>query len=103
MALEPCVEVVCTLRILPEGKTAPGGHELIVDYWRVGRPAPGAEDAFTKCLVQTQAEGGATLFKLDYHGQPAFLAQSSQLYLEPCLLSLGDMFCMQESVRAENR
>ena len=103
VALEPCVEVVCTLRILPEGKTAPGGHELIVDYWRVGRPAPGAEDAFTKCLVQTQAEGGATLFKLDYHGQPAFLAQSSQLYLEPCLLSLGDMFCMQESVRAENR
>ena len=87
VALEPSVEVVCTVRILPEGKTAPGGHELIVDYWRVGGPAPGAEDAFTKCLVQMQVEGGATLFKLGYHGQPAFLTQSSQLYLETCLPS----------------
>ncbi|KAF8058784.1 asparaginyl-tRNA synthetase [Lyophyllum atratum] len=155
LTLESSVEIVGTLQAVPEGKQAPGGHELIVDYWRTLGAAPGAEDAFTNrlneksdpsiqadlrhlvlrgetasgvlrlrsyllaafreamtsysilevtppCLVQTQVEGGATLFKLDYYGQPAFLTQSSQLYLETVLPSLGDVFCVQESFRAEN-
>jgi asparaginyl-tRNA synthetase len=166
------VELVGTLQVLPEGKTAPGGHELAVDYWRLIGGSPGGDDAFSTklnevrpipchsrvpltavqhsdpsvladlrhlvlrgetassvlrlraallsafrqayaansimevtppCLVQTQVEGGATLFTLDYYGQPAFLTQSSQLYLETCLPSLGDVFCVQESFRAEKR
>lgn len=155
LTLESTIQLTGTLQVVPEGKTAPGGHELTVDYWKVLGAAPGAEDAFTSrlneksdpsiqadlrhlvlrgetasavlklrsallssfrdslnandlmevtppCLVQTQVEGGATLFKLDYYGQPAFLTQSSQLYLETCLPSLGDVFCVQESFRAEN-
>jgi len=154
LTVESTVALYGTLKAVPEGKQAPGGHELHVDFWELIHAAPGGDEAFESqlntesdpnvlynlrhlvirgetsskilkmrsvivqafrqhffdqgyfeltppCLVQTQVEGGSTLFEFEYYGEKAYLTQSSQLYLETAVPSLGDVFCIQESFRAE--
>lgn len=152
LSTESSVQFYGTVELVPDGKKAPGGHELAVDYWCLigSAPAGGAEvylneeahfdvqldhryllirrervskvlelrslitESFNEhykfngykrvyppTLVQTQVEGGSTLFEFNYFGEKAYLTQSSQFYLETVLPSLFNVYCIERSYRAE--
>lgn len=46
-------------------------------------------------------EGTSTLFETDYHGSPAFLTQSGQLYMEAAAAAFGKVYCFGPTFRAE--
>jgi asparaginyl-tRNA synthetase len=46
-------------------------------------------------------EGTSTLFQTDYHGEPAYLTQSGQLYMEAAAAAFGRAYCFGPTFRAE--
>jgi asparaginyl-tRNA synthetase len=46
-------------------------------------------------------EGTTTLFAVDYFGEPAYLTQSGQLYLEAGAMAFGKAYCFGPTFRAE--
>jgi asparaginyl-tRNA synthetase len=55
----------------------------------------------TPMFITAAVEGGAALFKVDYFGQPVYLTQSSQFYLEALIFSLEKVYVVAPSFRAE--
>jgi asparaginyl-tRNA synthetase len=52
-------------------------------------------------IVKSAVEGGSTLFPVKYFKDEAFLSQSAQLYLEALIFSLGPVWTIGPSFRAE--
>jgi asparaginyl-tRNA synthetase len=52
-------------------------------------------------LITAACEGGATLFEVKYFDQKAYLTQSWQLYAEAAIASLGKIYTIAPSFRAE--
>src|SRR5215213_282661 len=52
-------------------------------------------------IVKGSVEGGSTLFTIKYFDENAYLSQSAQLYLEAMIFSLGPVWSLTPSFRAE--
>lgn len=55
----------------------------------------------TPILTPAAAEGTTNLFEVDFHGEPAYLAQTGQLYNEANIFAFGRVYCMGPTFRAE--
>jgi asparaginyl-tRNA synthetase len=55
----------------------------------------------TPILTPSAAEGTSTLFPTDFHGTPAYLTQSGQLYNEANIFAVGKTYCFGPTFRAE--
>ena len=69
----------------------------IREHWR----KKGFYEYHSPSILGMQAEGGATLFKVDYFDKKLYLAQTWQLHAEPGIFALEKIFTIQPSFRAE--
>ncbi|HRX87687.1 MAG TPA: asparagine--tRNA ligase, partial [Phycisphaerae bacterium] len=55
----------------------------------------------TPIFAPSAGEGAQTLFQVDYFGEPVYLAQTGQLYVEAACMSHGKVYCFGPTFRAE--
>lgn len=68
-------------------------------YWYLNRE--GYIKIDSPILTPTSCEGTTELFQIDYFGEPAYLTQSGQLYLEAAIFAHGRVFDFGPVFRAE--
>ncbi|HEU0144422.1 MAG TPA: asparagine--tRNA ligase [Nitrososphaera sp.] len=73
----------------------------VLDYSRRWFVESGWMEVTAPIIVKGAVEGGSTLFKLKYFDEEAYLSQSAQLYLEAMIFSLGSVWSLTPSFRAE--
>src|ERR671933_1896499 len=73
----------------------------ILNYGRQWFVENGWMEVTAPTIVKGAVEGGSTLFKLKYFDEEAYLSQSAQLYLEAMIFSLGPVWSLMPSFRAE--
>jgi asparaginyl-tRNA synthetase len=73
----------------------------VLDYGRRWFVENGWIEVTPPTIVKGAVEGGSTLFKLKYFDEEAYLSQSAQLYLEAMIFSLGPVWSLTSSFRAE--
>ncbi|KPV65532.1 MAG: Asparagine--tRNA ligase [Candidatus Bathyarchaeota archaeon BA1] len=61
----------------------------------------GYTEVHVPILTAAACEGGSTLFPVDYFGKNVYLTQSWQLYAEAVIASLGKIYTVAPSFRAE--
>lgn len=55
----------------------------------------------TPIITPSAGEETTTLFEVDYFGEPAYLAQTGQLYNEANMMAFGKVYCFGPTFRAE--
>ena len=73
----------------------------ILNYGRQWFIENGWMEVTAPTIVKGAVEGGSTLFKLKYFDEEAYLSQSAQLYLEAMIFSMGPVWSLAPSFRAE--
>ena len=71
--------------------------KAIHDYFR----SFGYYEYHSPCFTPNAAEGGSTLFKVDYFGKPIYLTQTWQLYAEAGIFALEKIYTIAPSFRSE--
>ena len=76
-------------------------QEAIVKSFRNTLSKEGFTEIFVPTIVKSATEGGAEVFKIDYYGRDAYLAQSPQLYKQIMVGVFERVFTIAHAYRAE--
>ena len=76
-------------------------RDTVLDAMREHWHKKGFYEYHSPSLLGMQAEGGSTLFRVDYFGKPLYLSQTWQLHAEAGIFALEKIFTIQPSFRAE--